>query len=539
MSSRRRRNSNIGVTLFDDEDKRLSFTDTPVARRQQYWDSIEVENSQQSLAVNSANRKRFQFTHFSKSRRLWEYLMFFSSSFPLIEVSFITIFLPTIGMKYYWPMFLFDITYIIDYFVITHTSYLSHGVFINDRFKIKKKIGKWRLALHIICAIPLSWIGILIGKRWAVLTFSITRIIRVIRAIDAVNNLSRMLIYYSWQSIMIPLFFLLFLLIHTFSCTFYCCARLEGIENSWIAALGWDYLTPPQLYVVSIYYVLTTILAIGFGDITPQTSVETIVVIFIQLIGVFSNAYIIGNLVSILINQQRASFVGQYTSLVDFLKFKMIPVNVRMDVYHYFQDQWKQFHGSEKPEKLYKFLPETIRGHMKADMVSLCVSKINMFSICTTKLKNAVINLFEEIEFIPGEAIFEQGETLSELLILQRGIIEIYVDGRLLSTMNCADGVFFGEIELLIDQPRGSTVKAITHVSGWVLYREDLQVCVVPRFDLRRSFLDVARLLFDRHYTEIRKNFTRANIQHLLNLPSDSGSSSDEEMLGNLQNETE
>jgi len=96
------------------------------------------------------------------------------------------------------------------------------------------------------------------------------------RAIHASESINRMLIYHSVFSIMIQTIILFVSFVHTFACLFYLCAKYEGYENSWVGYLGWDYLTPNQLYIVSIYFVMTTILTIGFGDMTPQTSSETI-----------------------------------------------------------------------------------------------------------------------------------------------------------------------------------------------------------------------------------------------------------------------
>jgi len=45
-------------------------------------------------------------------------------------------------------------------------------------------------------------------------------------------------------------------------------------SNDWITNYGYSYLTMKQLYITSIYFVITTITTVGYGDITGTNSVE-------------------------------------------------------------------------------------------------------------------------------------------------------------------------------------------------------------------------------------------------------------------------
>lgn len=57
-----------------------------------------------------------------------------------------------------------------------------------------------------------------------------------------------------------------------------------GVENNWISF----YKIPNDFfsqYVYSIYWATITMVTIGYGDITPQTSCERIYVMLVSLIG--------------------------------------------------------------------------------------------------------------------------------------------------------------------------------------------------------------------------------------------------------------
>ena len=57
-----------------------------------------------------------------------------------------------------------------------------------------------------------------------------------------------------------------------------------------------------QLYVVSLYFTMTTITTVGFGDITGGTISEQMICLVLMVIGVISFSFATGTLSSILSN---------------------------------------------------------------------------------------------------------------------------------------------------------------------------------------------------------------------------------------------
>ena len=243
------------------------------------------------------------------------------------------------------------------------------------------------------------------------------------------------------------LIFLLVLFIHLFACIFYLSGYFEGIYQSWIAILGWDYLPPTKLYVVSVYFVLTTITAIGYGDITPQTSSERIIVIFIQLIGVLCNGYIVGVLVSVLIDPVGSSFQKSFQRLWNYMLFKKLPKELRHEVLHYYQDNWMKYHGTENPNEVYKFIPETRKDRLKLDLTLPCFRAMKLTEDMSEKLLIGLQNITHSITFLPKEIIFKEGEIVPDLYMFSNGIVETYQKNVLNETIDCSRS-FFKSINL-------------------------------------------------------------------------------------------
>ena len=80
-------------------------------------------------------------------------------------------------------------------------------------------------------------------------------------------------------------------------------ARFDpGSKNNWIYQTGFQDYGDKELYITAFYFCVTTIVTVGFGDITAYSSGEKIICIFLMLIGVISFSFATGSLASIISN---------------------------------------------------------------------------------------------------------------------------------------------------------------------------------------------------------------------------------------------
>ena len=95
-------------------------------------------------------------------------------------------------------------------------------------------------------------------------------------------------------------FVMSFLLIcHIVSCMWVLTTTLyEDKSQTWVSEYV-DYTTP-NLYLTSIYFTITTITTVGYGDISISTPLEKIFCIIVMLIGVIAFSIASGSLASIL-----------------------------------------------------------------------------------------------------------------------------------------------------------------------------------------------------------------------------------------------
>jgi hypothetical protein len=97
---------------------------------------------------------------------------------------------------------------------------------------------------------------------------------------------------------------------HVFACCFFYLATQEGgAAGTWIEISGGAKpmgapSTKWKQYLMSLYWSMTTLTSVGYGDMTPQTYPEFILVISYMMVNYCISVYIIGNM-TILATQAR------------------------------------------------------------------------------------------------------------------------------------------------------------------------------------------------------------------------------------------
>ena len=73
-----------------------------------------------------------------------------------------------------------------------------------------------------------------------------------------------------------------------------------GNKQNWLREYGFLYLKKKDLYIVAVYFTVTTITTVGYGDISASCTNERILSIIIMIVGVVSFSFATGSLTSII-----------------------------------------------------------------------------------------------------------------------------------------------------------------------------------------------------------------------------------------------
>ena len=97
-------------------------------------------------------------------------------------------------------------------------------------------------------------------------------------------------------------FFALFslLFIHTISCLWIFLAVEFKDTDNWIDTFNYDLYDMGKMYTIGLYWTVTTITTVGYGDISATNTAERIAASIIMIIGVIAFSFSTGSLSSII-----------------------------------------------------------------------------------------------------------------------------------------------------------------------------------------------------------------------------------------------
>jgi len=247
-------------------------------------------------------------------------------------------------------------------------------------------------------------------------------------------------------------------------------------------------------YLRGLYWCITTLTSVGYGDITPVTSPQTIYTMGVMILGVGVYGYVIGNVANLLskLDLARAEFSATIERLAAFMRYRNVPRPLRRRIYEYYAYLWENRMGCDEARALAD-LPPSLRTELSVVLKRELIEKIPFLKGADLSLVRDLSVEIRPVVFTPGEVIMRAGQIGRHLYFLSRGAVEVLgPDGKtVVGTLR--DGEFFGEVALLQSRPRTATVRAVDYCDAYVLDKAAFEHVLASYPDFAAHVQEVAR----------------------------------------------
>lgn len=243
-----------------------------------------------------------------------------------------------------------------------------------------------------------------------------------------------------------------------------------GLSAHWIAC-GWlalhgvstdlDKITN---YLHALYWCVTTLSTVGYGDITPSTNTEIAYAILVMILGVGVYGYVIGNVAALLANIDPAwvrhrELVNRVTA---FMRYRRVPPALQRRILDYYQYLWEKRLGYDETAAI-SGLPPTLRTQVSLFLNRDILKKVPFFRGASDDFIEAIALEMHPAIFVPGDFVMKAGELGDAMYFISQGMVEVVSSDGQTVYATLAAGDFFGEIALLFRQPRTASVRAVTY----------------------------------------------------------------------------
>lgn len=327
---------------------------------------------------------------------------------------------------------------------------------LSDRQKLAHYLRGW-FPLDILAAFPLApfifWMnGLQDIHTTSIILFTLMPLLKVLKLNKLFGELQEKLS-------LNPSFFRLIIFV------FWIALSAHFIALGWILIGAVDSLLPVQdQYIRAIYWAVTTLSTVGYGDVTPDRNshIQVIFSMVVMFLGVGMYGYVIGNIATLIANIDvaKTNYQRKMEEINSFLRNKEIPTWLQDRVRNYYKYLW-EVHKSTSTRSVVDELPQTLREDIDLFLNRNILEKVPYFMDADENFIREAIREMELLVFLPGDFIIHQREFGDSMYFISSGEVEVEVDGQVVAKLG--SGSFFGEASLVKSERRNASVRTLTY----------------------------------------------------------------------------
>ncbi|XP_015267908.1 PREDICTED: potassium voltage-gated channel subfamily H member 4 [Gekko japonicus] len=420
-------------------------------------DVFENKPSVPEYKIASVQKSRFILLHYSIFKALWDWLILLATFYVAVTVPYNVCFTDSddslaTARSTIVSDIVVEMLFIVDIILNFRTTYVSQSgqVVYDSRSICLHYVATW-FFVDLIAALPFDLLyAFNVPVTYLVHLLKTVRLLRLLRLLQKLDR------YSQYSAMVLTLLMSMFaLLAHWMACIWYVIGRKESHDPvtwdiGWLHELGKRIEAPylnssvggPSLrsaYIASLYFTLSSLTSVGFGNVCANTDAEKIFSICTMLIGALMHAVVFGNVTAIIqrMYSRRSLYHTRMKDLKDFIRVHRLPQQLKQRMLEYFQTTWSVNNGIDANELLRDF-PDELRAdiamHLNKDILQL-----PLFESASRGCLRALSLHIKTSFCAPGEYLLRQGDALQANYFVCSGSLEVLKDSIVLAILGKGD----------------------------------------------------------------------------------------------------
>ena len=246
---------------------------------------------------------------------------------------------------------------------------------------------------------------------------------------------------------------IVFFCVHLMGCLWFFTAKVMDFEpDTWVVRYGYMESPRYEQYLAGVYWAVTTMVTVGFGDIAAKTSLEIICGIIWMFVGVGFYSFTVGSLSSFLtfVDTKESLLTAKMTALHEFAKETNISHEARIkvrDAVRYYN--WKTGSVWTDKHSLFNDIPHTLQYEVSLSMYDGVLKDLQFFAHKPPSFVLYFLPLFKPLSHPNATYLYKEGEFADEMYFICKGRVNLVLFPREIAYKSYLRGSYIGEIEIV------------------------------------------------------------------------------------------
>lgn len=206
-------------------------------------------------------------------------------------------------------------------------------------------------------------------------------------------------------------------------------------------------------FVGGLYWAVTTIAVIGYGDIRATNESEHWLFLSTMIAGYIFFNYIIASIAAAQANSdaRRSRFFDRLKCVKQYMDHEHLPKPLKLRIIRYYEYLWLRTHGID-PQTLIVGLPPSLTAELALQLYRKVIEQVSIFKHTPTGFKKMLAAIMKPLYIMEGEYVIRVDDVGTDLFFMYRGSIEVHYCNGVKASQLVRSGRMLGEIAFFCNE---------------------------------------------------------------------------------------